>query len=54
MIKVHAITLIRTNPDDPNFDIKNLIVQIRICIKEAIQKQTKKSLKNDLPITLLE
>ena len=54
MIENHEITLIRTNPDDPNFDIKNLIVQIRICIKEAIQKQTKKSLKNDLPITLLE
>ena len=41
MIENRAITLIRTDPDDPNFDIKNLIVQIRICIKEAIQKQTK-------------
>ena len=54
MIKVHAITLIRTNPDDPNFDIKNLIVQIRICIKEAIKKQTKKSLIDDLSKRLLE
>ena len=42
MIEIHEITLIRTNPDDPNFDIKNLIVQVRICIKEAIKKQTKK------------
>ena len=33
MIKNHEITFIRTNPDDPNFDIKILIVQIRICIK---------------------
>ena len=54
MIKIHAITLIRTNPDDPNFDIKNLIVQIRICIKEAIKKQTKKSLIDDLSKRLLE
>ena len=33
MIENHEITLIRTNPDDPNFDIKNLIAQICICIK---------------------
>ena len=46
--------MIRTNPDDPNFDIKNLIVQIRICIKEAIKKQTKKSLIDDLSKRLLE
>ena len=54
MIENHEITLIRTNPDDPNFDIKNLIVQIRICIKEAIKKQTKKSLIDDLSKRLLE
>ena len=44
MIENHEITLIGTNPDDPNFDIKNLIVQIRICIKEAIKNHTKISL----------
>ena len=54
MIENHEISLIRTNPDDPNFDIKNLIVQIRICIKEAIKKQTKKSLIDDLSKRLLE
>ena len=54
MIENHEITLIGTNPDDPNFDIKNLIVQIRICIKEAIKKQTKKSLIDDLSKRLLE
>ena len=47
----HEITLIKTIPDDPNFDIKNLI---RICIKEAIKKQTKKSLIDDLSKRLLE
>ena len=54
MIENHGITLIRPNPDDPNFDIKNLIVQIRICIKKAIKKQTKKSLIDDLSKRLLE
>ena len=42
MIENYETTLIRTNPDDPNFAIKNLIVQICICIKEA----TKNKLKN--------
>ena len=50
----HEITLIRTNSDDPNFDIKNLIVQIHICLKDAIKKQTKKSLIDDLSKRLLE
>ena len=54
MIENHEITLIRTNPDNPNFDIKNVIVQIRICIKEVIKKQTKKSLINNLSKRLLE
>ena len=54
MIENHEITLIRTNPDDPNFDIKNLIVQICICIKEAIKKQTKISLIDNLSKRLLE
>ena len=54
MIEKHEINLIRTNPDDPNFDIKNLIVQIRICVKEAIKKQTKTSLIDDLSKRLLE
>ena len=54
MIENHGVTLIRTNPDDPNFDIKNLIVQICICIKEAIKKQTKKPLIDDLSKRLLE
>ena len=54
MIENREITLIRTNPDDPNFDIKNLIVQIHICIKEVIKKQTKKSLIDDLSKRLLE
>ena len=54
IIENHEITLIRTNPDDPNFDIKNLIVQIRICSKEAIKKQIKKSLIDDLSNRLLK
>ena len=54
MIENHEITLIRTNPGDPNFDIKNLIIQIHICIKDAIKKQTKKSLIDDLSKRLLE
>ena len=54
MIENHEITLIRTNPDDPNFDIKNLIVQIHICIKEAIKKQARESLIEDLSKGLLE
>ena len=54
MIENHEITLIRTNPDDPNFDIKSLIVQIRICIKEATKKKIKKTLSNDLSKRLLE
>ena len=54
MIENHDITLIRTNPDDPNFNIKSLIVQILICIKEAIKKQAKKSLIDDLSKRLLE
>ena len=33
---------------------KNIIVQIRIWIKEAIKKQTKKSLIGDLSKRLLE
>ena len=54
MIENHEITLIRTNPDDPNFDIKNLIVHARIFIKGAIKKQTRKSLIDDLSKKLLE
>ena len=54
MIEHHEITLIRTNLDHPNFDIKNLIVQICICIKEAIKKQTKKWVIDDLSKRLLE
>ena len=47
-IENHEITLIRTNPNDLNFNIKNLIAQILIFIKEAIKKQTKTSLIDDL------
>ena len=54
MIENHEITLIRTNPDNPNFDIKNVIVQIRICIKKATKKQTEKSLIDNLSKKLLE
>ena len=36
MIETHEISLIRTNPDDPNFDIKNLIVQIRVLEKRIV------------------
>ena len=54
MIENHEITLIRTNRDDPNFNIKNLIVQIRICIKEVIKNRTKKSLIDNLSKRLLE
>ena len=54
MIENRKITLIRTNPDNLNFDIKNVIVEIRICIKEVIKKQTKKSIINNLSKRLLE
>ena len=54
MIENHEITLIRTNTDDPNFNIKNLIVQIRMCIKEVIKSRTKKSLIDNLSKRLLE
>ena len=54
MMESHGITIIRTNPDDPNFDSKNLIVQIHICIKEAIKKQARESLIEDLSKGLLE
>ena len=54
MMESHGITINRTNPKDPNFDIKYLMVQIRICIKEAIKKQARESLINNLSKELLE
>ena len=54
MIENYEITLIRTNTDNPIFEIKNVIVQIRICMKEAIKKQTKELLIDDLSKRLLE
>ena len=53
-IENHEITLIRTNPNDLNFNIKNLIAQILIFIKEVIKKQTKTSLIDGLSKRLLE
>ena len=54
MIKSHGITIIRTNPDDADFDINRLINQIHKHIIELTKKQTKKSLIDDLSKGLLK
>ena len=50
MIESHGITIIRTNPDDANFNMNKLINQIYM----HIIKSTKKSLIHDLSKRLLE
>ena len=58
MIVNHGITIIRTNPDDADFEINRLINQIYTHIIESTKKQnklsTKKSLIGDLSKKLLE
>ena len=54
MIESHGITIIRTNPDDADFDINRLINQIHKHIIELTKKQTKKSLIDDLSKRLFE
>ena len=58
MIKSHGITIIRTNPDDADFDINKLINQTYMQILKSTKKQTKvstkKSLIEDLSKRLLE
>ena len=48
MIESHRITIIRTNPDDANFDMNRLINQIYTYIIESTKKQTKVSTKKSL------
>ena len=50
MIESHGITTIRTNPDDANFNMNNLINQIYTHINES----TKKTLIDDLSKQLLQ
>ena len=58
MIESHGITIIRTNPDDEDFNMNKLINQIYRHIIKSTKKQTnvsiKKTLIDDLSKTLLE
>ena len=58
MIESHGITIVRTNPDDANFNMNRLINQIYTHIVKSTKKQTnvstKKSLIDDLSKRLLE
>ena len=58
MIESHKITIIRTNPDDADFDMNILVNQIYMYIIKSTKKQTKvstkKSLIDDLSKRLLE
>ena len=58
MIENHGITIIRTNPDAADFDIKRPINQIYMHIIESTKKQnklsTKKSLNEDFSKKLFE
>ena len=58
MIESHKITIIRTNPDDADFDMNRLVNQIYMYIIKSTKKQTKvstkKSLIDDLSKRLLE
>ena len=57
MIESHGITIIRTNPDDADFDINKLINEIHIQIIKSTKKtkvSTKKSLIDDLSKRLLK
>ena len=48
MIESHGITIIRTNPDDANFNMNRLINQIYTHIIKSIKKQTNASAKKSL------
>ena len=48
MIESHGITIIRTNPDGADFDLKRLINQIYTDIIKSTKKQTKVSTKKSL------
>ena len=58
MIESHGITIIRTNPDDADFDMNKLINQTYMQILKSTKKQTKvstkKSLIGDISKRLLE
>ena len=58
MIESHGITIIRTNPDDADFDMNKLINQTYMQILKSSKKQTKvstkKSLIEDISKRLLE
>ena len=58
MIESHGITIIRTNPDDADFDMNELINQTYMQILKSTKKQTKvstkKSLIEDISKRLLE
>ena len=57
MIESHGITIIRTNPDDADFDMNKLINEIHMQIIKSTKKtkvSTKKSLIDDLSKRLLE
>ena len=45
MIESHGITIIRTNPDDADFDMIQLINQMYKQIFKSTEKQTKVSTK---------
>ena len=48
MIESHGITIIRTNPDDADFDMNKLINQTYMQILKSTKKQTKVSTKKPL------
>ena len=57
MIESHGITIIRTNPDDADFDMNKLIKEIHTQIIKSTKKtkvSTKKSLIDDLSKRLLK
>ena len=57
MIESHGITIIRTNPDDADFDMNKLINEIHMQIIKSTKEtkvSTKKSLIDDLSKRLLE
>ena len=57
MIESHGITIIRTNPDDADFDMNKLINEIHMQIIKSTKKtkvSTKKSLIDDLSKRLLK
>ena len=57
MIESHGITIIRTNPDDADFDMNKLINEIHMQIIKSTKEtkvSTKKSLIDDLSKRLLK